>query len=93
MKNFKRISLVSIVVLAGSLMLAACNQGGAQAQAGTVDMMKVMQSPELKAISQSLMSQDKGAQTALKAAYDAMQAANSDRARYYCNGYVWCSRV
>ncbi len=72
MKNFKR---VSVVILAGSLLLTGCNQGGGKA--GTVDMMKLMQSPELKTISQSMMTQDKSAQTELKAAYDAMQAANS----------------
>jgi Skp family chaperone for outer membrane proteins len=76
MKNIKRIGLVGVIVLAGSLLLTSCHQGNDKA--GTVDMMQLMQSPVIKTLSQSMMTQDQASQTELKSAYETMQQTSAE---------------
>lgn len=67
----KKIGLLSVAVLASAFMLAGCQQGNQKT--GSVDMVKLMQSPAVKNMGQSMMAQSKGSETQLRAAYQNLQ--------------------
>jgi Skp family chaperone for outer membrane proteins len=76
----KKVKLVALTGMLASavLLLASCNNNNTgSASIGVVDVMQVMQSPEVQALGQSMMNKDSGAQAQLKAAYQTLQTANA----------------
>ena len=75
-----KVKLVALTTMLASavLLLASCNNNNSSnASIGVVDVMQVMQSPEVQALGQSMMNKDNGAQAQLKAAYQTLQTANA----------------
>jgi Skp family chaperone for outer membrane proteins len=80
----KKVRLVAItgVLMSAVLLLASCNNtntaaASASAPVGVVDVMAIMQSPEIQALGSKMMGQDSSAQANLKKAYEELQSANA----------------